>query len=138
MPDYIKSINISPAIDNSGFGDPQYRDYLTVQLVQKFRDDGSLKIVLRGGDSELKPILSSINEQVVAVRPGEVEKERKVTATISIEFYDAVKKKTIWSKSFSNYETYQIAQAPAARESAIKSAIKKACDDALLAVISNW
>ena len=114
------------------------RELLNRSLIEKFRDDGSFKLAERNGDATLSGSLTSIQENVVSVRPGEMERERKVTVTISIDYYDNVKKKSIWTKTFSNFETYQIASAATARDLAIETAIKRATDDVLLAVVSGW
>ena len=73
-----------------------------------------------------------------AASPGEIETERKITVACEAEFYDAVKKKTLWKRSFSDFETYGLANAQEERNEAVFRALERVGEDILLAVVSAW
>lgn len=138
IPEYLKTLYIASVSDNSGYGNPVYRETLFQKLVAKFQKDNSLKLVDRGGDARLTVSIKSIRDEMLTVKPGEVESERKITLLCDAEYYDAVKKKVIWTKSFSNYEVYSLNNAMVERDRAINVALEQASDDILLAVVSGW
>ena len=138
VPEHLKTLQIGAVGDNSGYGNPAYKDKLSVMLFDKFKNDNSFKMVERNGDARLKVAISSIRDEATVISPGELEKERKMTISCSVEYYDAVKKKMIWQKSFSNYSVYKISNAVAGRDLAVKNALEKISDDILLAVVSGW
>lgn len=138
VPDHLKTVSISNTVDNSGFGVQLYREECTRLLIQKFRNDNSFSLIERKGDAQISSTILSIREEQLNVRVGEVERERKVTVTVEAEYYDAVKKRSVWKKSFAQFSVFQVANAVAERDAAIKKAIDKVTDDILLAVISGW
>lgn len=138
LPKHINTISFTPVIDNSNYGNPNYRDMLFSELVNKFRKDNSLKVVEYGGDSKLSLIINSIRDETAFVKPGEVEKERKITMEVSVEFFDAVNNKSFWKRNFSNFAIYSVAGIPATRDRAIAEVIDKLTDDILLATVSGW
>lgn len=138
IPNHLKTIYIPSVKDNSGYGNPKYRETLSQKLIEEFRNDGSLTVVEKSGDARLSVAISSIREETVAVNPGQVETERKIIVTCDVEYYDAVKKKQIWKKSFPNFSNYQIANAATARDLAISTAIGQLAADILFAVVSGW
>jgi len=138
IPEHLKTINISSVSDNSGYGNPAYREVLFQKLVSKFQKDNTLKLVDRAGDARLSVSIKSIRDEMQTVKPGELESERKISVSCEAEYYDAVKKKVIWKRSFSNYEVYDLANAMTERDRAISKAIDQTTDDILLAVVSGW
>lgn len=138
VPPHLKTISIATTVDNSGFGTLAYRELVTQLLVDKFRNDNSLSVVDREGDARLSSVITSIREEPVSVRAGDVERERKVTVNIEVEYYDAVKKKQILKKVFSNAQVFSVANAATERDSAIRSAFQQIVNDILLAVVSGW
>lgn len=138
VPEHLKTLSITAVNDNSGFGDPRVRSDLTQLLVDNFRNDNTFSIVERAGDAKLDVVITSINDQTTSVRPGELETERQITVSCSAEYYDAVNRKQIWKKNFSNFEKYELTNAQANRDLAIKSALENISDDILLAVVSGW
>jgi curli biogenesis system outer membrane secretion channel CsgG len=131
-------MQIAAVGDKSGYGNPTYKDVLSLLLVNKFKNDNSFVLVDRNGDARLKTEISSIRDETSVINPGELEKERKMTITCEVEYYDAVKKKRIWKKSFSNYGIYDINNVVEGRKTAVKTALDKISDDILLAVVSGW
>ncbi len=138
IPDHLKTLYIPSVKDNSGYGNPKFKDDLSVKLVETFRNDGSFQLVERSGDARLTVTISSIREETVAVSQGQLETEKKVIVSCETEYYDAVKKKVIWKKTFSNYGTFLIANAGTARDQAISKAIEQIADDILFGVVSGW
>ncbi len=137
-PAHLKSISIATVTDRSGFGIATYRETLTQRIQQRFRNDNSFSIVDQRADAELTTAIVSIVDATQAVQPGELEKERRITITTEVEYYDAVKKKLLWKKTISNYDVYQIANTQIARNEAILRCLDRITDDIFLAVISGW
>lgn len=138
VPDHLKTIVIPTVVDVSSFGVPEFKDFLTEQIISNFRSDGSLKLEDSRGDSQLSVQISSISESISQVNPGELEKERKVQVTCRVEFFDNVMKKIIWEKDFSNYSFYNVSEGFNGRNEAIRSVLKSNAEDILLSVISGW
>lgn len=138
LPDHLKTLYIANVNDNSGYGNPKYREKLNQVLVEKFRSDGSLSLVDKGGDSKLYVSITSIRDETSRIKPGEVESERKITVTCEAEFYDAVTKKSLWKKSFSNYSVYELKDAQTNRDEAVNLSLTRNADDILIAVVSGW
>ncbi|MBL7997809.1 MAG: hypothetical protein JNL32_04130 [Candidatus Kapabacteria bacterium] len=138
VPPHLKTISITTAVDNSNFGSPQYRELFTRQLVDKFRSDNTLSLVERDGDARIIPVITTIREEAVIVRAGDIERERKLTVSVEAEYFDAVKKKQIFKRTFSNVENYAVANAASERDRVIRLLLQRNTDDILLAVISGW
>ncbi|MBE2188901.1 MAG: LptE family protein [Candidatus Kapabacteria bacterium] len=138
IPSHLKTLYISAVNDNSGFGNPEYRDLLTNNLIDVFRTDNSLSQVDFGGDARLTVIISAIRESPVTVSPGELETERKVEVHCDVEYYDNVKKSVIFKKNFMTYDIYPVSDAITGRTQAITTALNQVADDILLAVVSGW
>ncbi|MGB9771846.1 MAG: LPS assembly lipoprotein LptE [Candidatus Kapaibacteriota bacterium] len=138
LPEHIKTISFAPIVDNSNYGNPQYRDMFINELIRKFQKDNSLKVIEGTGDSKLNITINSIRDETAFVKPGELEKERKITMEVTVEFFDAVKSKSIFNRKFSNYSIYSVAEIPSSRDRAIEDVISKLTDDILLATVSGW
>jgi outer membrane lipopolysaccharide assembly protein LptE/RlpB len=138
IPEHLNTIYITSVTDNSGYGNPAYREMLFQLLVTRFQKDNSLKLVDRDGDAKLSVRIKSIKDEMQTVSASERETERKIVLTCEAEYYDAVKKKSIWKKNFSNYEIYDLNNAMTERERAINNALEQTTDDILLAVVSGW
>lgn len=138
IPEHLKTLYITTAKDESGFGNPKYKDELTNALIDNFSKDNSFTLVQSGGDAKLNVSIKSIVDIINAVNPGELETERKITITCKVEYYDAVKKKMIWTKDFSNFDIYELKNVQTARDEAISVAIKRIAEDIMLAVVSGW
>ncbi len=135
---YLKTITITTASDESGFGNPSFREFLTQQLIAKFRSDNTLTLTDDAADSRLTSAIVSINDATIAVGAGELERERKVNVTVQAEYHDAVKNKQKWKKSFSSAKIYAISDGQSGREQAIINALRDISDDMFLEVVSEW
>lgn len=138
IPEHLKTLYIGTVKDESGYGNPKYKDVLTNSLIDNFNKDNSFRLVERGGDAKLIVTIKSISDIISTVNPNELERERKITVTCRADYYDAVKKKTIWSKEFSNFDIYELKEAQTARDAAILVALNRIAEDILLAVVSGW
>lgn len=135
---HLKTISVATASDNSGFGNPAFREFFTQQIIAKFRNDNSLTLVDDNANARLSPVIISIVDATVSVSAGELEHERKVSVTVEGEYFDAVKNKQKWKKSFSNSKVYEAADGQTGREQAILNALREIADDMFLDVVSEW
>jgi len=139
LPEHIKTIYLPPVTDNSGLGNSQYRDAMAQFLMQKFRNDNSLKLVESGGDSRLSTTMLPISEAAVSIQPGERERERRLTMNMEVEFYDAVQKKQVWKKTFSENQNYNVTTDPQReRDRAVRIILDRISDQIVVSTISNW
>ncbi len=138
VPPHLKTIAIATVADRSSFGQPIWREVMTQLLVERFRNDNTLQLVDRDGDAELRAAITSISEEPVTLRAGEVERERKLRVSLDVEYYDAVKGRSIFRRTFTSDQFFPIAQAATARDQAIRTALEQIAADVLLAVVSDW
>lgn len=137
-PSHLKTMTIQNVNDNSGFGNPLYREILTQSIFDLFLNDNTYEIVDLSGDSRLNVVINSIRETPVSVSPGELETERKVEVLCEVEFYDNIKKNVIMKKTISSYDIYQVSESQQGRDNSIRVALNQLADDILLAVVSGW
>lgn len=138
IPPHLKTVSVSSVVDNSGFGSAVYRELTYLKLVEKIRQENALLLVDRDGDARLKVALKEIKDEPVAVSSGAVERDRKVRVTLDVEYYDAVKKRAIFQRAFSNAIVFEVARATTERDAAIRAALQQNVDDILLAIVSGW
>jgi hypothetical protein len=138
IPSHIKTLYISSVNDLSGYGNPNFRNILMQNLIDKFKKDNSFEVVERNGNAKLNVSINTIREEALTISPGELERERKINVSCEVEYYDVVKKKQIWKKTFSNSQVYELALAQVGRDEAIRVALDQISDDTLLAVVSGW
>ena len=138
IPEHLKTLQIQSVSDNSNFGNPEYKIDLETSITNNFIKDNSFELVDNDGDAKLSVTISSIVEVSNAVSQGELETERRITLSCSVEYYDNVNKKQIWNKNFSSYGLFDVNQAFTARNETIQIVIKQIAQDILLAVVSGW
>lgn len=138
VPTHLKTLQITNVSDNSGFGNPIFREEMARNLIVKFRNDNSFSLVEGLGDARLTVAISSISDIPVSVQPGELEKERRVNVTTKAEYFDNVKKKVIWEKSFDNFAIYDVSNVQENRNREIFRILEQTSNDILLAVVSGW
>ena len=138
IPEHLKTLQIQPISDNSNFGNPEYKIDLETEITNNFIKDNSFELIDNEGDAKLSITISSIMETTNAVSQGELETERRITLTCSVEYYDNVNKKQIWKKNFSSFGLFDVNQAFTARNETIQIVIKQIAEDILLAVVSGW
>lgn len=139
-PEGIKTIYIAGIRDESGFGLPTLGEDMTVLLKNKFINDHTLEYADKTvADGMLTCVIKSVQDEVLVVSGGEQVSKRKITITVSADFENLKKSKTIWKKDFSNWGEYESSSGGfSKRNDGILSATDKITDDVLLEVISNW
>jgi len=138
VPDHIRTLSIASVIDRSGFGDPTFREFSTETLVRRFRSDNTVQLVEDNGDARLSPVLVKVQDQIVTVQSGDLENQRRIVVAVEAEYFDAVKNKVVWKKTFENFDVYDVADATEGRRQAAERALRRITDDILLAVVSDW
>lgn len=138
VPDHIKTLQITPVNDNSGYGLPLVREELTQNLFQRFRNDNTLKLVESAGDARLTVTIVRISDETIAVNPGEIETKRRVKLECSAEYFDTVKKKEVFKRNFTGLKDYEVANAFQNRSDALVVLADQVAQDIMLAVVSGW
>lgn len=138
IPDHLHSVSISPVTDRSGYGDAKLREYCNEMLVSRFRTDNTLQLVDENGDIRLTPVLIRVQDQMLNVQQADLENQRKLIVSVEVEYTDAVKHRTVWTRTFENFDVYDVANATEDRTRAARVAIDRIVDDILLAVVSDW
>jgi hypothetical protein len=138
LPPHLRTVALSPVVDNSGFGVPAYREYLVQRLLERFQRETALQLVSGDADARLSVQLQSIREVTATVRPGERERERRLEIQLTAEFYDAVQRLTLWRRSFAWSELYDISGGQAARDRAAFAALDALVENIASAVLAFW
>jgi hypothetical protein len=145
IPPHLTTLSIATAEDESTFGDALLRERLTQQLITRFRNDNSLRLVQENATANLSATIVSVVEETVALSPAgatlqtaESELDRKMTVTVRVRYEDRVKKVQVWEKNFTQFRNYPVAQGFSARVSAVDVAVTRIAEDVLLAVVSGW
>lgn len=138
VPDHLKTLSIASVVDNSGYGNPEFREFCTETLVRRFRSDNSLQLVDDNGDARLSPVIVRIQDRILNVQNGDRENQRRIVVAVEVEYFDAVKNRQVWKRTFENFDVYDVNAATADRERAVHEAIRRIVDDILLAVVSDW
>jgi hypothetical protein len=138
LPAHLRTVALAPVVDNSGFGVPMYREYLTQQLVRRLQQDAPLRLTTGDADARLSVWLQRISDVTQTLRPGDIERERRAEVAVEVEFYDAVQRRPLWRRTFTRAELYEVAGGQAARDRAILRSLDQLCDDILLAIASAW
>jgi hypothetical protein len=139
-PEGIKTIYIPTVKDASGFGLPNLSEDVTTLLKNKFIKDNTLEYAEKtSADGQLTCVITSVKDEALVVSGGETVSKRKITVTVSVEFFNLKTKKVIWKKDFSNWGEYDSSTGGfSKRDEGVILATDKLTDDILLDVISNW
>ncbi|HWA06740.1 MAG TPA: LPS assembly lipoprotein LptE [Ignavibacteria bacterium] len=139
-PEGIKTIFIPTIRDESGFGLPTLGEEMTTLLKSKFINDNTLEYAEKTqADGMLDVVIKSVTDEALVVTGNETVSRRKVTITVTVDFTNLRKQKSIWKKDFSNWGEYDSSTGGfSRRDEGVKSAEDKITDDILLEVISNW
>jgi len=137
VPDHLKTVSISSVVDQSGFGDATFRDFATETLVRRFRSDNALQVVDDDGDARIIPVIVRIQDRSQNVQ-GDLEGQRRLVVVVEVEYVDAVKNRTVWRRTFENFDVYDALNAATDRPRAAREALQRIVDDILLAVVSDW
>lgn len=138
VPSHLKTIFIVQVEDNSGYGNPIYRNQLNEGIVESIRRDNSLQVVEGNGDSRLEVVMTGIRDETLSVGTGQIENERKITLAVKAIYFDNVYQKELWSKPFTKSMNYEIDNSQDNRDAAMFRIIEQISDDIMLAVVSGW
>jgi hypothetical protein len=97
-----------------------------------------VQVVEDNGDARISTVLTRVQDQIVTIQTGDLERQRRIVVAVEVEYFDAVKNKVVWKKTFENSDVYDVAEATEGRRSAADRAIRRIADDILLAVVSDW
>ncbi len=138
VPPHLKTLRIRTVDDQSGFGNPEYGVFLTQTLIEEFENDGTFTLVQEKPDAELAATIRAVRDELLVIQTGEQERERKLTVVVEAMYWDRVKQKQVWRKTFSQYRVYAVAGGTEARDQAAKEALAAIAEDIFLAVVSYW
>lgn len=138
IPEHLKTLQIETIIDNSNFGNPNYKIELENNLISDFQKDNSFELAENNGDAKISTTITSITESTQTIGTNELETERKISVSVSVKYYDNINCKQIWEKTFSNYQLFDITNISTARNEAIQSILLQISEDIMLAVVSGW
>jgi hypothetical protein len=139
VPANLKTIAIPIVQDQSGFGDPVFKDRFTEQLVARFINDGSLTLADRtNADSALETVITSVRESASVVKPGEDVSQRRITVTARVSFTDLKLRKKLWEKDFSQWGDFPSGATLTQRDEGIQEAIRKLTEDILNETVAGW
>lgn len=138
LPEHLETIYIANVLDNSGYGNPTYKDNLQELLIEQFNRDGSVSVSDRRSDCKLDVTITAIKEQSASISAGDYEKERKIVISVNAIFYDNVEKKTIAEKKLSAFALYDVQTVPYGRDEAVETILKQLSEDILFAIVSGW
>lgn len=137
LPPHIKSIAI-PLFENQT---AEYRinETITDLLVQQFLEENILRVEdEETADSVLEGAVTRIDDSPYTYNEAEQVQDYRVSITLEITWYDAVKDENRLEKSFSGWGVYDAQQATTTREDGIQEAIDKIADDIINTITANW
>ncbi len=141
IPPYLHTIGIPLVEDNSGFGQSAIRQNLTDQLIQKFTNEGSLRVAsVSSADAKVEASVpaAGIDDEPVSVAAGNIVTTKQISLKVHAIYTDLKKQKVFWERDFSETAQYAISGGLPAQQTALSQAEDKVTTDILIAVISNW
>lgn len=138
LPPHLKDVFVAQVEDNSGYGNPIYRNELNEELVDAIRRDNTLNVVEGNADCRLQVFMTGITDQTISVSTGQIENERRISLSVKAIFTDNVEQKEMWTKTFTKSMNYEIDNSQENRDEAMSRVIDQLSDDIMLAVVSGW
>ena len=130
----VKSVAI-PMADYKG-SEFQLREKITNQIIDKFMQDGTLKVGnLNTADTILRCTISKSPDRSTAINQNEVAQQFELSINVSIKLEDRKTGKIILTKSVNGKSTYSDLSA---RNTAMEEAIEMVTDNVLEEIISAW
>jgi hypothetical protein len=134
-------VNIPAVEDASGFFRATIRDDLRRLLIQKFREDNTLRVVDdQNADSRLVVTITGIvNNARRTVAGNELETSRAVVLDVRVTLDDNVKRKPLYKdQSFHSESLYSISEGTAGEERAFSVALDQMTTEILNRSVSQW
>ncbi|MCK5074906.1 MAG: LptE family protein [Calditrichia bacterium] len=110
LPSYLKTIYIPLFDEKSAFTLPEDTELLTQEVIDKFIEDNTLKIVDKEKDADLilTGAISSINKGFERVGEDETVTQAKITVKVSIECMNTHTNKPLWKQTISQDGFYDL------------------------------
>ncbi len=139
-PEGIRRLYIPQFVDASGFSAPNIAEQFTQDLKLRITNDNTFRIADKTlADASFDCTIISVNDEALVIASGETVTRRKVTISVTADFQDLKKQKSIWKKNFTNYGEYASPGNDfSERANGISIAIGRITEDMLIDLTSNW
>lgn len=139
-PEGIRSVAVPLFENSSGFSEANIRESFTENLKNKIIEDNTFILTDKNtADGVLKCNITNVRDEALVISGNENVTKRKVTITVNVDFENMVKKKKVWERTFENWGEYSSSATTFSnRETGIKDATEKICEDILNDMTSNW
>jgi hypothetical protein len=140
-PAHLHTVIIPPVEDVSGFFKATVREDMSRELIRRFRDDNSLRVIDDpNADSRLEVTITSIKtDERRNIGSNEFETVRGVVIVARATFVDNVKKREIYhDRTFQGDAQYDISRRDEGENEAISTALDLLTEKILLETVANW
>lgn len=139
-PEGISKIFIQQFEDLSGFSEPTLAEQFTQDLKVRITSDNTFRIAEKvAADASLVCKILTVVDDALVIVSGETVTRRKVTITVSADFLDLKKQKSIWKKNFTNYGEYVSSSNDfSERANGVRIAVNRIAEDIMIDLTSNW
>lgn len=140
LPSYLKTISIPLFEDRS----PQHwvglQEKLTEDVVDRFVQDNTLKVIddEKNADLLLKGVILNIGTRRTSITREEVVEEEQMVVTVKVECMNKQTDKPLWSGNISEFGVVSGSGDLAARDEAINEAVEKIVEEILTRTIAAW
>ena len=139
-PEGIETVAVPLFENTSSFSEANIREDFTENLKSKIVDDNTFTITDKNvSDGIVKCNITNVRDEALVISGNENVTKRKVTITVTVLFENLNKQKIVWDRTFENWGEYSSSATTFSnRETGIKDATEKICEDILNDMTSNW
>ena len=139
-PEGIETVAVPLFENTSGFSEANIREEFTENLKNRIIDDNTFTIADKNvADGIVKCNITNVRDEALVISGNENVTKRKVTITVTVLFENLNKQKQVWDRTFENWGEYSSSATTFSnRETGIKDATEKICEDILNGMTSNW
>ena len=139
-PEGIETVAVPLFENTSGFSEANIREDFTENLKNKIVNDNTFIIADKNiADGIVKCNITNVRDEALVISGNENVTKRKVTITVIVLFENLNKQKEVWDRTFENWGEYSSSATTFSnRETGIKDALEKICEDILNDMTSNW
>ena len=136
LPPHLKSVSIPSIVNQTAeFG---VAEELTDLVLARFLRDGLLKLTDEAAaDSRLSLTFTDIREAPFAYGSDERTTQVRLTIRLKAEFWDKVEDRSLWSREFSEWGTFDPNGTPT-RSDAIAEAAGRLVEDINQQLVADW
>jgi len=136
LPPHLKTVSIPPIVNQTAeFG---VAEELTDLVLARFLRDGLLKVSDEAAaDSRLSLIFTQISEAPFAYGSDERTTQVRLTINLKAEFWDKVEEKALWTRTFSEWGTFDPNGTPT-RSDAIAEAAGRLVEAINQQLVADW